>query len=90
MKKEYDFSKGIRGKFYRGDKPFSVTIEGIEPRRHPRYEVFRQDNGKYRFRLRNDERILLESSNEFTSEGECEKAINDIKQESIIAPTVFA
>lgn len=90
MKREYDFSKGIRGKFYRGQKPFRVTIEGIESPRHPRYEVFRLENGKYRFRLRNDESILLESMGEFSTETECQNAITTIRQESLIAPTIFA
>jgi uncharacterized protein YegP (UPF0339 family) len=90
MDKHYDFSKGRRGIFYQGGKPFRVTIEGLENPQNPRYEVFRIENGKYRFRLRNDKTILLESTQEFTSEDECKEAILFIKQESIVAPTVFA
>jgi uncharacterized protein YegP (UPF0339 family) len=89
MKEHYDVTKGRRGLFYRGGKPFRITIEGLENPQNPRYEVFRAENGKYRFILRNDSSILLESAQEFASENECKEAIMFIKQESIIAPTVF-
>lgn len=84
------FFQGAARAFFQGGKPFRVTIEGLENPKNPRYEVFRSENGKYRFRLRNDTTILLESAQEFASENECKEAIMFIKQESIVAPTVFA
>jgi len=32
MKNNYDFPKGVRGKFYRGNKPFQIMIHNVSKR----------------------------------------------------------
>jgi uncharacterized protein YegP (UPF0339 family) len=90
MKREYDFSKGIRGKFYRGNRTFQVVIEVPETTLHPRYEVFKALDGKFRFRLKTDSSIMFVSEDEFETKADCLDAIARLKQASVLAPTVFA
>ena len=90
MKKEYDFSKGIRGKFYRGNRPFQVVINVPETTVHPRYEVFTDLDGKFRFRLKTDSSVMFVSEAEYDSKADCLDAIARLKQASVLAPTVFA
>jgi len=89
MKKEIDFSKGIRGKFYRGDNPFQVIINVNDQKAHPRFEVYLDQSAAYRFRLADDKHVIL-VSDEFPSKDACLQAITELKKSSILAPTVFA
>lgn len=90
MKDHYDFSKGERGKFFFGNKPYDVVIHVDHPTAGATFEVFPGSDGKYRFRLTNKRRILFTSEEGFESQDDCLSAISLIKQESILAPTIFA
>lgn len=90
MKDHYDFSKGERGKFFIGNKPYDVVIHVDRPTTGAQFEIFSGPDGKYRFRLTDKRRTLFTSEEGFESQDECLSAISLIKQESILAPTVFA
>ena len=90
MKKQYDFSKGERGRFFRGKKPLQIVVNVTEADSHSRFEVYLAEDGMYRFRLKNDETILFVSESEYSSKDACLDAISKLKQNSLLAPTVFA
>lgn len=90
MKKHYDFSKGERGKFYFGNQPYDVVIHVDHPQPGAQFEVFSSADGKYHFRLADKHGVLFTSEEGFDSQNACLSAISLIKQESLLAPTVFA
>jgi uncharacterized protein YegP (UPF0339 family) len=90
MKRSYDFSKGERGKFYSGDKAYDVVIHVDHAEAGATFEVFTGKDGKYHFRLSNPGAVLFTSEEGFATQDDCLAAISQIKQESLLAPTVFA
>lgn len=90
MKDHYDFSKGERGKFFFGNEPYDVVVHVDHSKPGAKFEVFSSDDGKYHFRLANKHGVLFTSEEGFESHDECISAISLIKQESLLAPTVFA
>ncbi|WP_081719553.1 YegP family protein [Salinispira pacifica] len=89
MKKEYDFSQAVRGKFYRRDSQAKIVVHLNKNPKHPRFEVYEDDGGFFHFRLQDDRHTVF-SSQSFESKESCLKALTELKQNSIIAPTVFA
>lgn len=55
------------------------TIEGWEPRKNPKFEMFRDNGGQFRFRLRatNGEKIL--ASQGYTTKANCKKGIQSVR-----------
>ncbi len=90
MKKHYDFSKGERRKFFIGNAPYDVVIHVDHSKPGATFEVFSGADGKYHFRLANKIGILFTSEEGFDSQEDCLSAISLIKQESLLAPTLFA
>jgi len=90
MRDEYDFSKATRGKFYRGDRPFKVTINVSQQSEKSQYEVFTDSDGKYRFRLTTAGTVLFTSPTEYDSKDDCISAIAVIRHASMLATTVSA
>ena len=90
MKKEYDFSEAVRGRFFRGSKPLRIAIEVSDSRSHPRFEVYSDSIGKYRFRLKTDLAVLFTSEEEYATQDECVAVISQLKDDSLVAPTIFA
>ena len=90
MKKEYDFSNGKRGLFYRGSKPFKVVIEVSHPDAGSHFEVYSDDQGKYRFRLATASTVIFTSEHDYETKDDCLAAISIVRQDSLIAPTVFS
>ena len=89
MKNEYDFSKAVRSKFYRAGEPSQIVIHLPETPSHPRFEVFQSGEGAFHFRLKDDLHIVF-ASEPFPTKAACLKALSELKQTSILAPTVFA
>ena len=89
MREQYDFSKAVQGRFYRGHRPFQVTVNVSDSADHPRYEVFMAPDGKFSFRLTTDTAILLTSDQEYDSKEACFSAIDQIRQAAILASTVL-
>ena len=90
MRKDYDFSKAIRGKFYRGNRPFKVVINVPGDSEQSRYEVFSDADGRYRFRLLSGSSVLFTSEAEYASKDECVAAIATLRHASMLAPTIFS
>lgn len=93
MKKHYDFSKGERGKFFIGNEPYDVVIHVDQSEPGAKFEVFSTPEGKYRFRLAEESRVLFTSEEGFDSQDACLSAISAIsviKRESLLAPTVLS
>ena len=89
MKKEYDFSNAEQGRFYQGNKPSQVIIHLPPTHAHPKFEVYQDDYGQFHFRLRDDQHTVF-SSEGFNSKQECLQALTELKENSILAPTVLA
>jgi uncharacterized protein YegP (UPF0339 family) len=90
MKDHYDFSKGERGKFYFGDKPYDIVIHVDSPRPGAQFEVFTSVDQKFHFRLVDKRGTIFTSEEGYGSQDDCISAISLIKQETLLAPTVFA
>lgn len=91
MRDEYDFSNAQRGKFYRPDQQFKLTIDVDEDlKNHPQFEVFSEGSGKFRFRLKTDAGILFTSNDEFPTKDACLSAISQLRHASVVAPTSVA
>jgi uncharacterized protein YegP (UPF0339 family) len=87
MKKEYDLTNAVRGKFYRGNRPFQIRINYDAPDRKARFEIFVDDHGKYRFRLKTSHGVLI-TSDEFRTKKACQVAIEQLRENSLVASTV--
>jgi uncharacterized protein YegP (UPF0339 family) len=90
MKKEYDFSKAQRGRFFRGFKPMRVVVNVLKPDSLSRFEVYSNAQGKYRFRLATASTVIFTSEHDYDSKDDCLAAISVVRQDSIVAPTVFS
>ncbi|KGE72805.1 YegP family protein [Spirochaeta lutea] len=89
MKKEYDFSQAVRGKFYRHDKQAKIVVHLKKNTKHTRFEIYEDPSGLFHFRLQDDRHTVF-ASQSFESKEACLEALSELKQSSIIAPTVFA
>jgi uncharacterized protein YegP (UPF0339 family) len=90
MKKEYDFSKAERGRFFRGSKPLKVVVDVSEPGVHPHFEVYSDSQGKYRFRLATASTVIFTSEHDYATKDDCLAAISIVRHGSLVAPTVFS
>lgn len=90
MKKEYDFSNAERGRFYRGSKPLRVVVNVSESGTHSHFEVYSDSQGKYRFRLATASTVIFTSEHDYDTKDACLAAISIVRQDSIVAPTVFS
>jgi uncharacterized protein YegP (UPF0339 family) len=87
MKNQYNFKKGFRRKFYRPGEQKIIKIILDNPDLNSKFEIFHDENGFFHFRLATKDKIIF-TSQEYKSKNECEHAINEIRQYSIIANTV--
>jgi uncharacterized protein YegP (UPF0339 family) len=90
MKKEYDFSNAERGRFYRGSKPLRIVVNVPERGSRTHFEIFSDTQGKYRFRLATASTVLFTSEHDYDTKDDCLAAISIVRQDSIVAPTVFS
>jgi uncharacterized protein len=88
MEKEYDFTNAEQGKFTRQLNEFDITVhlDSISPT--GKFEVYRDKNGKYRFRLKTNNEEIAFNSDQFNSKESCLNAIKELKENAIIAPTI--
>lgn len=89
MKKEYDFSNAERGRFYRGSKPLKIVVNVSARDSRTHFEVFSDSQGKYRFRLATASTVIFTSEHDFDSKDDCLAAISIVRQDTVVAPTVF-
>ena len=90
MKQEYDFSKAERGRFYRGTKPLRVVVDVSNPGGHAHFEVYSDPQGKYRFRFATASTVIFTSEHDYDTKDDCLAAISLVRQDSLVAPTVFS
>lgn len=91
MRKEYDFSKAQRGRFYKKNQRFQITVNlDEETKDHPQFEVFSELSGKYKFRLKTDAGVLFTSNDEYVSKDACLDAISQLRHASVVASTLVA
>jgi len=89
MKKHYDFSNGVHGRFFRGSKPMRVVVNVDKPESRSHFEVFSDSKGKFHFRLTMASSIIFTSEHEYRTKDDCIAAISIVWQDSLVAPTVF-
>ena len=78
---EWDEEKNVanqkeRGRFYRGSKHLKIVVN-----------VSARDS---RFRLATASTVIFTSEHDYDSKDACLAAISSVRQDSIIAPTVFS
>ena len=89
MNKEYDFSNAERGRFFRGSKPLRIVVNVAPRETRTHFEVYSDNQGKYRFRLVTASTVIFTSEHDYESKDDCLAAISLVRQDSVVAPTVF-
>jgi uncharacterized protein YegP (UPF0339 family) len=93
MKKKYDFSKAIKGKFYRPKDKIKINfIHDQESRNRgfAKFEIYTDENGKYRFRLKVTGGEIIAISEGFKTIDECHESIKSFKENTMFAPIISA
>lgn len=64
------------------------TVEGYEPAKHPKFEIYADKKGEFRFRLkaRNGEPIL--ASEGYTSLAGCKNGVASVQKNAVDAPVI--
>ncbi len=66
------------------------TIEGYEAQKHPKFEIYLDKAGEYRFRLKATNGEIIAVSEGYTSLGGCENGIESVKKNAPDAEIVEA
>ena len=64
------------------------TVEGYETLTHPKFEVYQDKAGEYRFRLKAKNGEIIATSEGYTSKANCENGIDSVKKNAPDAETV--
>ncbi|MDR0309750.1 MAG: YegP family protein [Candidatus Methanoplasma sp.] len=62
------------------------TVDGYIMLTHPKYEIFMDKGGKYRFRLKAMNGEIIASSQGYMSKGSCKKGIASVSKNAAEAP----
>ncbi len=90
MREEYDFSGAKRGVFYRPDHQKRYLISFDHRPAGGEFEIYTDNTGHYRYRLRNADGIVLVNSEPFKTEDEALRSIEALRETVIGAETVVA
>ncbi len=64
------------------------TVEGFDTLKHPKFEVYEDKGGKFRFRLKARNGEIVSSSQAYTTKQSCKHGIEAIKKNAPGAPVV--
>jgi uncharacterized protein YegP (UPF0339 family) len=90
MREEYDFSNAKRGVFYRPNDEKRYLISFDHRPLGGEFEVYSDENGHYRYRLRNARGAVVVTSETFETKDEAIRSIEALRETVIGAETVVA
>ena len=64
------------------------TKEGYATEKHPKFEVYVDKAGEYRFRLKATNGQIVATSEGYTTKAACENGIESVKKNAVDAPVV--
>ena len=64
------------------------TEEGFEKVKHPKFEIFKDKAGEFRFRLKATNGQIIAVSEGYTTEKNCLKGIESVRKNAVDAPVV--
>ena len=66
------------------------TVENFETVKHPKFEMYQDKAGEYRFRLKAKNGEVIATSEGYTTKSACENGIESVKKNAPEAETVEA
>ena len=66
------------------------TVEGFATQKNPKYEIYTDKGGEFRFRLKAANGQIIATSEGYKSKKSCENGIESVKKNVVDAPTVKA
>lgn len=88
MREEYDFAGAERGRFYRSNEPKRYLISFDHRPAGGEFEVYTDEDGRYRYRLRNAAGTVVVNSEPFGTKDEALESIDTLRETVIGAETV--
>jgi len=64
------------------------TVEGFEKQKHPKFEVFTDKAGEYRFRLKAKNGEIIAASEGYKAKASCLNGIESVRKNVVDAPIV--
>lgn len=64
------------------------TVEGFEAKKHPKFEVYKDKAGEFRFRLKARNGEIIAVSESYKAKASCFKGIESVKKNAPEAPVV--
>ena len=64
------------------------TVEGFETKKHPKFEVYKDKAGEFRFRLKAKNGEIVATGESYKAKASCLKGIESIKKNAPEAPVV--
>lgn len=90
MRDEYDFSNAKRGVFYRPEDKKRYLISFDHRPAGGEFEVYADEDGRYRYRLRDAQGSIVVTSEAFETKDEAIRSIDALRETVIGAETVVA
>ena len=90
MREEYDFSNAKRGVFYRPEEKQRYLISFDHRPAGGEFEVYADEQGHYRYRLRDAQGSVVVTSEAFKTKDEAIRSIDSLRETVIGAETVVA
>jgi uncharacterized protein len=90
MNEEYDFSSAQRGVFYRPNEKKRYLISYDHKPAGGVFEIYTEDKGHYRYRLRDARGTVVVNSESFKTKEEVLQSIDTLRETVIGADTVVA
>ncbi|MBR5090851.1 MAG: YegP family protein [Ruminiclostridium sp.] len=64
------------------------TVEGYQTVKHPKFEIYKDNAGEFRFRLKASNGQIIAVSESYTSKANCKNGIESVKKNSVNAPVI--
>ena len=90
MRDEYDFSNGVRGRFYQPNEPKRYVITLDHRPKVGRFEVDTDEHGAFRYSVKAETGTILVSNGPYHSRRDALEALKELRETVIGAETVEA
>ena len=64
------------------------TVEGYEAQKHPKFEIYADKAGEFRFRLKATNGQVIATSEGYKALASCKNGVESVKKNAVDAPTV--
>ncbi len=64
------------------------TVEGFEKQKHPKFEIYTDKKGEFRYRLKATNGQIIAVSEGYTTMRNCKNGVESVKKNSVDAPIV--